>query len=245
VTQTVGYPNVQSAATGVHRWLREHGVAREVVARPWNRYDPVNSPWYLVPSPDWPAFQRAKGQFQTFDGGRTLYCGSYIEQGLECRDAGYPARSLLADDWDWHRFTRELSTGAVGRAAAEVSERTGCVVRVCLGAGYASVPEPGKALFGASPWDMLWFTLAGGDLVPDPATGDLRHLGSLGCRQQLASLPGAVASVEGIAWLWVDAYLGVELEMVPLTPGRSQPVGAWGARDLWERTLEPWYLLWR
>ena len=240
---TVVYPNVQSAATAVHRWLRQHALAREMVARPWNRFDPVNSLWYLVPSPEWPAFRFGKAFLRTDDGGHTLRCGWNVEKGLEGVGAAqlYPARSCLADHWHWHRLARAMQSGQVGRAAEEVAARSGCRVRLQVTASYSSVPEPDTVLESRPTSNTLWFSVFGQDLSADPVDAELQHLGPLaGCRN-LASVPEMLASLEEIAWLWIDVFLGIELEMAPLDPRREPSADAWRAADLWERAVAPWH----
>lgn len=80
-----------------------------MTARPWNRFEPENSLWWLVPDTGWPAYRHAKFYFaQSENDSDLLEVGLHVEKGLGAgvKDA-YPGRgaSLIMDrDWCWHRL---------------------------------------------------------------------------------------------------------------------------------------------
>jgi hypothetical protein len=58
------YPNTQAAATNMHRWLRHGQPMGRLTARPYNRHDPVNTDWWLIPSTDRQAYRYRKCDFR-------------------------------------------------------------------------------------------------------------------------------------------------------------------------------------
>jgi hypothetical protein len=43
------YPNTQSASYAVDRYIREElDLPRKLTARPWNRFEPTNTEWWLI-----------------------------------------------------------------------------------------------------------------------------------------------------------------------------------------------------
>ena len=118
------YPNVQSLVYEVHRWIKDTGVTTPaLVARPHNRYKPIDSLWWLIPSTRSPPYRYAKlhvcptgwvpravlrvarGKRRKFRRGGRLPTGK---------------RLVMQDDWAWHRFTADLKTGAVQAAILEI-----------------------------------------------------------------------------------------------------------------------------
>ena len=55
----IKYPNARSVAYAVKRVLDSRGTAN-VTARPWNKFDPDNTFWWLVPRAKWPAYNHGK-----------------------------------------------------------------------------------------------------------------------------------------------------------------------------------------
>jgi len=84
----------------------------DLTARPWNRFDPDNTIWWLVPSKDWPAYKYGKLFFDSRKNNFTLkknevYCGFYIEKGLGVKD--FYHNSLIIDkEWLWGEFIKSL-----------------------------------------------------------------------------------------------------------------------------------------
>lgn len=100
------YPNTQSATTAVHRWIKRSGVPLELTARPWNRFEPLNTEWWLIPSTEWPAYRHGKFFFKTRNKDRDLYCGLFVEKGLDPSIAvAFPTgkRLVMDNTWTWHR----------------------------------------------------------------------------------------------------------------------------------------------
>lgn len=86
--------------------------------RPWNRFEPDVSDWWLVPTTEWPAFKYAKvfiSHPELVD--RDFYLSLHVEKGLgnEYVEA-YPGpksrRQQMKDDWAWHGLIHDLSNGS-------------------------------------------------------------------------------------------------------------------------------------
>jgi hypothetical protein len=58
-----GFRNIQEMARAV-RESAELLEGRRYSPRPWNRFEPVNTDWWIVPSTDWPAYRYGKGMFK-------------------------------------------------------------------------------------------------------------------------------------------------------------------------------------
>jgi len=115
--------------------------------RPWNRFEPENTRWWLVPSTDWPAYRRGKLSLDpTDEKANVLYCGFDVEKGFApIVGEGYPSTRrrdlIMRNSWTWHRFMTDLTRGVVDDVVQEVAHRTGRSLRLEFRADYASDPE--------------------------------------------------------------------------------------------------------
>jgi hypothetical protein len=124
------------------------GEFETLSARPWNRFEPANSLWWIVPATDWPAFRHGKLYFDwTSPDHSAISCGLHVEKGLNRSiQSAYPSKKgsqyIMGSDWVWHRFLRDLENGTVPTALAKalVGTDNGFILRV--EGGY--VPDPGS-----------------------------------------------------------------------------------------------------
>ena len=118
------------------RFLRdriEPVCQHQISVRPWNRFRPNQSLWWIIPSrKDWPAYKHGKF-FLTQD--RTnpedlslwnlkrLFVGLHVESGLSPKAAStYGSSDKLErnSDWLWGSFLSDLGKGEVVKALGEV-----------------------------------------------------------------------------------------------------------------------------
>lgn len=245
MTQACAFPNTQSAAYALHEWINEnHFVAKRLTARPWNRYEPLNTDWWLVPSTGWPVYRHSKFFFRPRDNGRVLYTGFYVEKGLSPKiAAAYPTgkRLIMGDDWAWHRFFDSLGSGVVAAAITSVNTGSGLPVRLEVDAHF--VEDPGSYDPYAPPMDhsRAAFDTADGSLnLVDSVLQGAMFEQVVQC-QDVTELAGALKRLPDADWSWVNVNLGVRLSMAPLVPEDSSTAqSGWDAPAIWERCLMAW-----
>jgi hypothetical protein len=237
------YPNTQSAANAVHRWIERADVPLELTARPWNRFEPVNTEWWLIPSTDWPAYRNGKFFFRTQSNNRDLYCGLFVEKGLDHSIAvAFPTgkRLVMGSDWTWHRVLAEMGAGSLGAAMLEVIDRSGHPLLLDVDGGF--IEDPGSYDPDAPPmdWNQVVFESYGAGLkyVSSKLKGDqFVDLPKCGSLPELAQ---AVLRIPHLEWTWIDVHIGLELEMALLEHDPQHPSGSPDASELWEKCLAPW-----
>ncbi len=122
----IKYHNARQAAYAVHEELVREG-RRPLSARPWNKYDPDNTLWWLVPSTDWPAYKHGKMFFcQKRASKGHLFCGLHIEKGFDpIVESAYPfargRRLIMGSDWVWFDFLSDLDANRVSSTIAQAS----------------------------------------------------------------------------------------------------------------------------
>jgi hypothetical protein len=238
------YPNTQSASYAVDRYIREElDLPRKLTARPWNRFEPLNTEWWLIPSTDWPAYRYGKYFFRAQNNNRDLYGGLFVEKGLDPSIAiAFPTGKKLVTkkDWTWHRVLGDMQSGALNAPISEVKERCGHPVLIVVDGGFVDDPASYDPYAPPMDWSYLAFESDGAELRLRSS-----HLGG----DQFANLPtcgsppelaGALAEIPQLEWTWINLHIGLELELAPLEPDAEPGSGGWGASELWDRCLAPW-----
>lgn len=215
-----------------------------LVARPWNRFDPDESAWWLVPSSDWPAFQYGKLYFNWRSLDRSsMVCGLHIEKGLDPSIAGAyrtkkGSRYILNDTWIWNSFLKDLDSGQVSGALVSLWGAGVESLEIRIEGGY--VPDPGSfdpyaGEFNQSKAKYV-FEISGGTPSKWSLTSaeDPDHrMHAIQKMTDFHSARAALAKVSEDRWLWIDFFL-----LLPVSPrgaGDSDRAGL-------ERKLEPMHL---
>lgn len=249
-----GFRNIQEMAQAI-RESAELIEGRRYSPRPWNRFEPENTDWWIVPSIDWPAYQYGKGTFrQTVRFPGQVFCGLTVEKGFgRIALEVYPElnkRGLVIDEtWAWFKFLKGLKEGAVAPAAQAVAQETGSQVILEISAWYTSSPvdfDPhplldSKALEGEcrSPLDAgrVWFTVADGGLekLKERCIQDV--MAPVAACGRLGDLAEAFRSNPEISWAWIDVYIGT---LVTLADDDRASGEHWTASDIWRKLIRSW-----
>lgn len=240
------FPNTQSAATAVHRFHKDAYTDVTLTARPYNRFEPVNTHWWLTPSTEWPAYHLGKLFFHRLfnaDGEALLYTGLYIEKGFGAVVATVDRRirpQIMRSGWLWPRLVADLESGKIHRAATQVAEQTDLPVEVRIDASYYQDMEPGDPYAQRNQRDALVLIVRDMrlDLVQQHLNVNL--LRDLAQSQDLMGFGQRLGSLPDQDWTWINLTLGVSFRMMPLEPGSNPPTDAWDETKLWDRALVPW-----
>ncbi len=250
------YPfhSIQGMAQAV-REAAQRIEGRHFSCRPWNRFDPKNTEWWIVPSGEWPAYRYGKGAFHhsVLEPDHVL-CGLYVEKGLDPIVAkAYPpltGRGLVMDGrWTWFAFLEGLADGRIAQAAQAVAREAGCPVTLYVSAWYASDPtdfdpHPEMDLKTVaeecrSPLDCgrVWFQVTNGELkkIEERCIGAVML--PVSRTRCLEHLPRAFQESPDVGWVWFDVYVGV---MGRLISNDEDLDRHWGATEIWRRLLHPW-----
>lgn len=106
--------NSQKFTAGLQKQLGEG-----LTARPFNRFEPADSIWWLVPSAEWPAFQYNKIFVNPEKGADKYEVGLYLEKGhgsnILLVEGDKPSNrvQVMTNDWGWMKLSKgndELAT---------------------------------------------------------------------------------------------------------------------------------------
>jgi hypothetical protein len=239
------YPSARSVAYAVERVLDSGGMAN-VTPRPWNKHDPDNTFWWLVPHTEWPAYNHGKFFFSSDRAPKGfMFCGLHMEKGLDPSvSEAYPSRAgkrlIMTDAWTWYRFLDDLGSGALELTVQKASKEIDEAVLIRVEAGYVEDPgsfDPHAIRFQ---WDKIVFSSRDGSLKVETRETPSRLLGDITELRRLEDLAGAINHMQNAGWFWIDTFIGGLFERA------ADPVGqdAWDAAELWAKAIcmwEPWF----
>ncbi len=230
------FRNNDLAAHAVYHYIREsQPPIRDLVLRPYNRFDTKFSEWWLIPSSDWPAYRYGKLCFSKSDSVSDLmFTGFYVEKGLGRQLADLTkANQMMGPNWLWHDFLNAARGGVLDAPMRAVMERTGEPLHIYLNLyEFNHVPDPDAD--GNVPDDQLEFSVRGDDLSFTPTVEGKDVLVPLNRATNLQDLVGHFIGLEKMTWYWSNWMIGTYVRY------STDDTGDWGAADLWHNALEPW-----
>lgn len=208
--------------------------------RPYNRFLPDFTEWWLIPQSDWPAYRYSKLFFHRFQQSATkskwFYTGFYVEKGLGKQLTGMAdvnIRHIMQDDWYWYDFVRHTKGGEMDSAVREVLLRSQQPVVVSIDAyEFNCVPEPDTDR--QLPHDWIVFTVHSEKIdfqITRPSSETLIELN--GCAN-LRELGQCLEGLKDLDYFWLNLLIGIRLQY------GAETSGTWGAAEIWHNALEPW-----
>jgi len=179
----------------------------KLTKRPWDRFRPDATGWYLVPSTSVIYYKFGKLYFaKEKETSTSIGCGLYFEKGLgESLGVVYStkqAKPLIMDEtWFWHKF---LSRPQIPQSS----------VKVMIEGGYVTEPnsfDPYRMRM--LKWDKYLFDY---DAAKDSFTVAQSHRESFVLKlhnvKKFTDLISALKELEKDEWLWLNIFIYVELK---------------------------------
>ena len=212
--------------------------------RPWNKFKPDDTLWWLVPATDWPAYRYAKLYFDLVPW--EPLC-SHLRSARGKRAASvhsgdaYPSRRgsqyIMGGDWAWHRFLEGMGNGSMTKAMGDAVHGTDQVCSVVIYGGY--VPDPGSFdpyaddfRMRKSTYRFLFRDQAGACYLASAEDRD-RYMDQLKHAKSVAEIAEGLQDLAGNPWLWIDVAIGLSLD-VQRPPGSADVTTD---ADLWSHHL--------
>ena len=244
----IPYNSPRQTCYAVHRTIEQQFP--NLVARPWNMYEPDASVWWLVPSSDWPAYKYGKLFFDWADHQRkTIWVGFYSEKGLgqsisSVYKSAKGSRLIMQDDWHWFDLFRRLADGQFANVVKNISPQLSVPLQLRVLGGYVQDPtnfDPYTSLLKRDEYILQWNPVSLRFDVPlsKPEAHVLGELDQVSSFEQFAQQMKLLTSN---AWVWVDLNFVVPLEIS--NPGATSDSDDWGAQELWSNFLRHFRHFW-
>lgn len=226
----------------------KHG--HELTPRPWNRFEPDDTDWWLVPGGEWPAHKYGKLFLHWSDRAKAAARADlHVEKGLgQAVQAAYDAprgrRRIMDEEWAWHHLLASMQDERLARALAAAAESARGPLRVTVQGGYVADPDSFDPYAYDFKQDRYEFIVRSqvGELDLRTARTAAGLLEPLDVVDSVQGLRSALTEMSANPWLWLDLMAGVQLRLgqsVADEPELATPADLWRQLDhfgLWLRT---------
>lgn len=232
----VAYTTAADLAHALYRWAKP-GEANGFTARPYNPYDSRDGLWWLVPTTEWPAYNRGKFTVlplnEEFGAEQApVLVGLTVEKGA---GPGVLAKEtyVMRPAWVWNPFFEAMLSGEVDKLASRLVVRTGVPLTVAVRIRYINLKSDLQERGKRAPQSFWLAQHDGWALSTHFESFELPDTEEIKGSPNLREMARFLASLEKLDWLWVDVYLGVCVEL-------GRPAEAWPVERLWREALQPW-----
>ncbi len=217
--------------------------AGKMARRPFNRFVPVVTSWWLVPSPELPFYRHGKLYFDW--GGKeqkTIACGFYLEKGLAPEVAAVynskKGRSLILNgQWQWYDFVEKCGNGEVAAVLKAAAEKSGLEIKLHASGGYVDDPDLFDPYNDKVKKDHFIFKVGGdGALEYCSAKRDAMVLKVFNKVKHVKDLAMAVEQLNNDHFLWFNIFIAAEFGICP----EEIPAGVeqWTSERIWNDFLK-------
>jgi len=220
--------------------------------RPWNKFEPDTTAWWLVPSSDWPAYRHGKFHFNWVDQEKSsIFLGIHIEKGLDPSvSAVYSSpkglRHIMYDDWTWFQLVRDMEDGQMAQKVIGFAGRLPIPLELKIEGGYVQDPSHFDPYAPQFKWHQYLFEWAAASsrFVCRTEESFAQAFEALSRLKTIEDLASILLAFTSNAWLWVDFFLGIRFQIHD-ADSPEPPICAWNASDFWANVLghlSPWLI---
>ncbi len=176
-------------------------------ARPWNRFRPEETKWWLVPTTAWPSYGKEKICF--WRQGKYLYGGFNVEKGIEVssEDIKCDAKNvLMTESWQWNDFIADCTSGEIDTMVDNFNDKVNFPVHMTLSANIVN-SIPGYDPYGNKKSDSIEFAITSDTLKLCEKEFDLSALSPFENIEGIREIPESLSEVMGHNWLWMDVMI--------------------------------------
>jgi hypothetical protein len=245
---TIAYNSPRQTCYAVQRAIERQFP--NLVARPWNVYEPETSLWWLVPSGDWPAYKYGKMFFDWADPQRKqIWVGFHSEKGLDdsissVYKSAKGSRLIMHDDWHWFDMFRRLADGQFANVVKNISPQLSVPLQFRVLGGYVEDPtdfDPYASLLKRDEYLLQWNPNSSRfDAVLSKPEGHV--LGELDQIITFEQFAQQLKLLTSNAWVWIDFNFVVPFEIQQ--PDATDGGDVWRASELWSNFLRHFRQFW-
>ena len=196
--------------------------------RPFNRFGPDDTFWWLCPESDDPAYRFGKYIAKTAGPCADLFAGVCFEKGLGPSAAALfketrMGKSLIVrENWVWNAFFAAFGEGDFDRYVLAAQHAADLPVNVIVSAGMMKPPSSGmpeREGAGVLPQQLVYYLFDNSriTLLQDVPVTDILLANADDC-STLSDVATKIREIRNIDWIWITVEFGFSLI--------SQPVGS-------------------
>ena len=197
--------------------IKEHydSEKRPFVARPYNRFKPKETVWWVIPSKEWPAHRFAK--FMIWRKNNKMYVGLNIEKGFgnELFELNLAPKKLVIDnDWIWKKFKQDLTNGNLNEILLDASKSVDEEIELHLAIGYVDRKKNNGEEYQENMDNKIIYKFNNGKLDPvnknlyleDEGFDNLRNMNDL-------KGVNSIIEEQNLKFYWLDFNIVIPLDI--------------------------------
>lgn len=207
--------NAFSIKTFIHEYteLLKHDY-EGFTARPWNRFRPEETKWWIVPTTAWPSFGNEKLCFWT--SGKYLYGGFNVEKGIQLTSDGNLSNEncepdllqkkknlIMTEDWKWNRFIDDCRDGVIDTMVDAFNANVNFPVHMVVSANLVNTIKSYDP-YNNKQTDNIEFAITKESLKVCEKDYKLSVLSPFENIEGIKEISETMDFVKGINWLWID-----------------------------------------
>ena len=215
----------------------------KLTKRPWNRFKPDLTSWWLVPGTKIPHFKHGKYYFNWGDKKHTtLLTGLYIEKGLDEKLAiVYSSKKaknfIMTPDWSWFNFlervkNKQLFDNLKNNCPSSLP------IEFIIDGGYVAEPtsfDPYQEKTLA--WDQYIFTWhPENDIFSLTSSNRKAFILKLHHVKTIDDFVKSIIECSENEWLWINIHIAIRLE---INPSAEENKTDWNNEKIWNNFLSP------
>lgn len=208
--------------------------------RPWNRFRPDTSSWWLVPSTDLLHYKYAKFYFSWKDDKQEIInCGLYVEKGLDESLAivysSKQAKNLIMNkNWSWNKLVMAFNDSKLFEAISKVGNSIPAI-KLIIDGGYVTEPTSFDPYQDKKiKWDKYCFILDKNSgrigLESSRRSSYTLKLHNIKTRKDLIS---EINELNKDQWLWLNLFICTEIS------SKTEKDIADSVKEVYENFLRP------
>jgi hypothetical protein len=215
----------------------------KLTKRPWNRFNPDLTSWWLVPDSKIPHFKHGKIFFNWGDKKHTtLLTGLYVEKGLDEKVSSvYSSRKaknfIMLSDWNWFSFIEDLSNKQLFEVLKNACP-SHTPIEFIIDAGYVTEPtsfDPyQEKTLG---WDQYIFTWHPDSNVFSMSSSNRKSfILKLHHVKTIDDFVDSMMKYTDDEWLWMNIHIAIRLH---INPSAKNSQAIWNDKKIWDGFLSP------
>jgi len=183
-------------------------------ARPFNRFRPVDSIWWCIPSKDWPAYKY--GKFLFFKKNDLVYLGFNVEKGLgQVYKFDHPNKHITDKSWLWEEFLSDIEKSILDEILNEINQNLDDLFLEISFVPENSIKKSGD--FEKLPNKMI-YKYKNGDLIPIEKNTEMEYQ-KLNVLRDIDNLYDLVDYLkddlkEELNYFWIDFNIKVPFKTI-------------------------------
>jgi len=187
---------------------------KKYVARPFNRFEPEDTVWWVTPGSDWPAYKYGKYMFRKYND--IIYIGLNIEKGYGIELSQMVSNNaIMTEEWIWHEFIEAAAQGEFNNTIESLAQNNSGDVHVLMGFGeFNQVDKESDYYADVFPNNITYIfkdnSIEAKDKEQNMRAEMFEKLKEAKGFQDIFKM---MLGINGLSYFWVDLFIGVPFEI--------------------------------